>query len=165
MFKSTATPPEVTNRIALTCYRCGKRGHAVASCRVDKGVTCHRCGKAGHLQRACRGKAKSGSQRTGYRRAKPAVGKVKQEAAESDSDSTPTLFHLRSRGASNTPPITIEVKVDDCLINMEVDTGASVSLMSDSTFQGLWPGRSLSSTQVRLRAYSGEPSQCWDVAV
>ena len=29
--------------------------------------------------------------------------------------------------------------------------------MSDSTFQGLWPGRCLSSTQVRLRAYSGEP--------
>ena len=91
------------------------------------------------------------------RRAKPAVGKVKQEAAESDSDSTPTLFHLRSKGASNTPPITIEMKVDDCLINMEVDAGAFISLMSDSTFQGLWPGRSLSSTQGRLWAYSREP--------
>ena len=88
VFKSTATPPKFANRTALTCYHCGKRGHVVASCHVDKGIMCHRCGKAEHLQRACRGKAKSGLQRTGNGRAKPAVGKIKQEAAESDSDNT-----------------------------------------------------------------------------
>jgi hypothetical protein len=33
---------------------------------------------------------------------------------------------------------------------MEVDTGASMSLMSEGTFRQLWPGRSLSATDVRL---------------
>ena len=47
--------------------------------------------------------------------------------------------------------------MDDCCINMEVDTGASLSLMSNATFQGLWQGRSLDTTHVRLQAYSGQP--------
>ena len=39
---------------------------------------------------------------------------------------------------------------------MQVDTGASLSLMSETTFREHWPQRSLSSTQVRLCSYSGE---------
>ena len=41
-------------------------------------------------------------------------------------------------------------KVDDCLIPMEVDTGASMSLMSEHTFRRLWPRRSLVTTGVTL---------------
>ena len=40
---------------------------------------------------------------------------------------------------------------------MEVDTGASVSIMSEATFEQLWPGRSLSPTEVRLCTYLREP--------
>ena len=40
---------------------------------------------------------------------------------------------------------------------MEVDTGASMSIMSESTFKELWPGRSLHTTDVRLQSYSKEP--------
>ena len=41
--------------------------------------------------------------------------------------------------------------MDDCIIPIEVDTGASMSLMSESIFGMLWPGRS---TDVRLQSYS-----------
>ena len=61
-----------------------------------------------------------------------------------------------SGGMSTRPPIKVQVGVDDCLISMEVDTGASMSLMSDATFNKLWPGRSLSTTSVRLNTYSKE---------
>ena len=40
---------------------------------------------------------------------------------------------------------------------MEVDTGASMSLMPETTYRRLWPGRSLSATSVRLSTYSKEP--------
>ena len=43
------------------------------------------------------------------------------------------------------------------MVNMEVDTGVAMSLMSQTTFQGLWPGRDLEPSQVRLRAYTREP--------
>ena len=39
---------------------------------------------------------------------------------------------------------------------MQLDTGASLSLMSENTFKELWPDRSLSPSQVRLCSYSGE---------
>ena len=38
---------------------------------------------------------------------------------------------------------------------MELDTGASYSLMAEATFKETWPGRQLSPTQVRLHTYSG----------
>ena len=33
------------------------------------------------------------------------------------------LLHLRFPGVPNSPPIIVKVRVDDCLIGMEVDTG------------------------------------------
>ena len=68
--------------------------------------------------------------------------------------SSETEEELRSKGTTKTHPIMVEVKVDNCIIPMEVDTGASVSLMPYSTFARLWPGRSVEPTSVRLRTYS-----------
>ena len=48
------------------------------------------------------------------------------------------------------------MKLNDCVLNMEVDTGAAMSLMSQSIFQGMWPGRDLQLSKVRLRAYTKE---------
>ena len=39
---------------------------------------------------------------------------------------------------------------------MEVDTGASVSIMSEAVYHKLWPGRSLSTSPIRLQTYSKE---------
>ena len=43
-------------------------------------------------------------------------------------------FMITNFTAAKAPPITVEVKLDGCLVNMEVDTGASLSLMSEVTF-------------------------------
>ena len=51
------------------------------------------------------------------------------------------------------------VKLDDRTVDMEVDSGASLSLMAESTFRRLWPGRSLLPSYVRLQTYQ------WWVAV
>ena len=44
--------------------------------------------------------------------------------------------------------------MDDCLLSMEVDTGAAHSLISEKTFESLWPGRP---TDIRLQSYSKVP--------
>ena len=150
---STGSPVGSTG---LTCYRCGNKGHTVAKCRVSKDIVCHKCGKLGHLQRACRGKKKGTQQpRTGKWNKTRTVCQV-QEGTESEPEEE-TLCHVRSKNSTSSPPIEVEVKVDDCLITMEVDTGASMSLMPVSTFKTLWPRRGLQQSDVRLRTYSKNP--------
>jgi hypothetical protein len=98
--------------------------------------------KADHVNMSHLVWAKSGQRKTGKTKSKPVrrVRKDEEEEEEEESSDSNELLHLRSKGTSKSPPIMVEVKVDDCLINMEVDTGSSVSLMSYSTFTGLWPG-------------------------
>ena len=63
------------------------------------------------------------------------------------------MFTLSSR--SN--PITLSVKLNGCPTTMELDTGASLSVMGDSTLKALL-GDSVSITpsDVTLRTYTGE---------
>ena len=42
----------------------------------------------------------------------------------------------------------------NCSVPMEVDTGASMSIMSEATYYKLWPRRSQSTTHIRLLTYS-----------
>ena len=161
------TPPSRQNGdSAPTCYRCGNRGHTVAKCRVPRDVICHKCNKRGHLQRACNGSGKSDSNKRKPRGVSHVQDEEEEEEEEEqDSESgtdgrsrkPKTLHHLKSKGAPNSPPIIVKVRVDDCLPSMEVDTGAAHSLISEKTFQSLWPGRSLSPTDIRLQSYSKAP--------
>ena len=64
---------------------------------------------------------------------------------------------MESRGTAHSPPIKVDVKLDDCVVKMEVDTGATMTILSETTFQGLWSGRDLQPSQVRLQAYTKEP--------
>jgi len=48
------------------------------------------------------------------------------------------------------------VKLDTQDVCMNLDTGASVSIMSETKKKQLWPGRSLSPSQLKLQTYSKE---------
>ena len=148
-------------------------------CKVDSNIVCHKCRKRGHMQRACKSKSKPASSK---RKHKP-VGQVQDEEEEereeegdsddstigqineddsdnSTIDSTIGQIHARqvnaNKSKTGTPPITVRIKLDECLVDMEVDTGASVSLMSENTFRTLWPGRRVLPSPVRLRTYLKE---------
>ena len=41
--------------------------------------------------------------------------------------------------ASQTPPVVIPVKINNKQIQMELDTGAAVSLVSEGTYKLHWP--------------------------
>ena len=145
----------------FTCYRCGNRGHTIAECRISKSVVCHYCGKQSHLQRACKSKSTTSQAQTG--RCKT-VGRVQdeEEASESESDSRTTLYHLRSCGVANSPPIVVKVKLDDCFVNMEVDTGHSCLSLSS---EGCGPGGAYT---LHTSGFAPTPKSqllTWDVAM
>lgn len=49
------------------------------------------------------------------------------------------------------------MEIDNQVVDMEVDTGAACSLMSEVSFRQLWPSHKLSKAGLRLCTYSGEP--------
>ena len=54
---------------------------------------------------------------------------------------------------------SIDVTLDGASMSMEVDTGSARSIISESTYQKLWPhgkGQVLHSSKVVLRTYTGE---------
>ena len=56
----------------------------------------------------------------------------------------------------NNEPIQLQVSIDGVLVTMELDTGAAVSIVSESTFRRLWSGKVLERSGIRLCTYSGE---------
>ncbi len=55
------------------------------------------------------------------------------------------------------PPLKVQVLVDKCDVQMEIDTGASRSIMCESIFRSIWPKRKLQASSVKLQTYSKEP--------
>ena len=132
----------LVSRPGPTCYCCGVKGHIAAKCIVDKKVVCHQCGKRGHIRRACKAKPnRVGGKGKGKSRT---VCRVEGDEEEPEPAGA-HLCHVKSRGVAHSPPILVQVKLDDCLVSMEVDT-----------YGELWPGRVLQPSQVRLQSYSKE---------
>ena len=142
-FTRPEAPSSKPNSIkcTLTCFRCGRKGHTVSTCKTSKDVVCHRCHKRGHLQRAC----KSG-QSGGKGQAKSVSRLEESVEGELGGDdhnlSTAALYHLSSHVNTHTPLFLVSLKLYKELVKMEVDTGAMLSLMAECTFHQIWPERS-----------------------
>ena len=158
-------PPETVLKLGaskLKCYRCGDSKHLADKCPF-KSKICYGCKKPGHLKRNCRERQGDGSERApnsgGCNRVDADVS-VTNESQDEDSYlelSTLSLYMLRNEFAGR-KPVIISVKINEKLdTNMEVDTGAAVSVMSKETFLNL-PGKrgKLVPTQLKLRTYTGE---------
>ena len=125
------------------CYRCGNTTHTAQSCRF-KSAKCRHCGKVGHIERVCRSKAEQKS-------VKHPVCSIQEEDEEF------SLVDKLHGGSDKTPPIMVSVTVNNRPIEMELDTGAAFSLVSEATFRKLWPDSTLQESTIRLCSYSGDP--------
>ncbi len=54
-------------------------------------------------------------------------------------------------------PLKVRMVLDDCSLPMEIDTGASRSIMSQPQFKKLWPNKILEPSTTKLKTYSQEP--------
>ena len=59
------------------------------------------------------------------------------------------IMTIKQRQDGHTPPIKVHVEVEKVSIPMEVDTGASVSIMSENRYHKFWPRRGLSTSAIR----------------
>ena len=78
---------------------------------------------------------------------------------EEDDDDAYTMFTLTS---SSGDPIKLEVMINATPVEMELDTGAAVSVLSHATYQSLLQQSLIppvQKSQVKLKTYTGDPIQ------
>ena len=66
-------------------------------------------------------------------------------------DSLEEVQAVNQSGGGKLPPLKVCLQVDECEIPMEIDTGASISIMSEDTYRKIWPTRKLEVSNVKLQ--------------
>ncbi|XP_037518699.1 uncharacterized protein K02A2.6-like [Rhipicephalus sanguineus] len=177
--RAASTEAAVNKMVARggICSRCGD-AHSPSQCQFVHSQ-CLTCGKTGHLARVCRtGKQNSGPQqqpgsspgstpargqgrRRKWRRGRAAAGSGSSAARLNVVSEDPPIFDMWHTGLvpSSVPPYVLTVEVCGRPISMELDTGASVSVMAGKLFKRTFPGVAVEASGVMLRSYSGELSQ------
>ena len=74
---------------------------------------------------------------------------------ELETEPFPDDSILKVQGQS-TKPITVTLELNGTSLDMEVDTGAAVSLMSEATQKRLFPQVKLQKTTMKLQTYTAE---------
>ena len=151
-----------------TCYRCG--GPHLAPACPHKEKVCRHCKKKGHLDRVCRAKAralaKSNPPTTGPSPDKkpPKRTHYGQEQAEQEDNSSGDEYSLNAIHDEHSSPFTITLHINDTPVEMEVNVGATVSIINEATFHRIQQSSCASCTlepvSGKLKTYTGQ-----DIAV
>ncbi|XP_076049435.1 uncharacterized protein LOC143030158 [Oratosquilla oratoria] len=114
------------------CSGCGKL-HWKRDCPF-KNASCHLCKQKGHLKKMCY---------TSKSKTTPSKGNVNftdcnELPTESSVDSSYEYVYVISENVSD-EPIMVDVTLDSVRVPMEMDTGATCSLMPRCQYEGFWP--------------------------
>ena len=142
---STATPP---------CHRC-LGNHIPQTCKF-KQAECHKCHKKGHIAKAC--KTRQGCPVTEQGKATKKAHYVEEFLEPIEQSMTDNTYNLFTVAGSGQNPIVLKITVNDLPIQMELDTGASLSLLNQQTYKKV-PNLQLQPTDVQLKTYTGEVVQ------
>ncbi|XP_040074818.1 uncharacterized protein LOC120846971 [Ixodes scapularis] len=137
-----------------SCFRCGGN-HLAHKCH-HVGSVCFKCEQRGRLARVCRSNACQ-TEKAGPRSESRPVHNVDDELAAPESKSgTQEAYDLWALQAAGPEPMRVEVAVNGVTLNMELDTGASVSTISERKFTELFPSATLEPSDVHLRVLCGD---------
>ena len=146
-----------------TCYRCGGNHHP-SGCRF-RDANCNYCGKKGHIAKVCRSRLQETpkSSRPQHPSRKPRRPSQQahrlEEKAPLSLRHEPEIYTLFTLKSKKVAPFITTVEVDGSDLDMEVDTGASLSLISEDTYSSHWSAGAapvLTPSSISVRTYSGE---------
>ena len=146
--------------VTSPCYHCGGNNHRSEQCRYAN-VVCQQCNKKGHLQRVCRSKRQYGDGRTPYK--EKAVWNTRPR---DPGDPFTNVHHVEDQHETYQLYIVdtekektafwAMLKVNSKDLRMEIDTGASVSIISEETLRGCFEDIQIEDTRSKLKTYTGE---------
>ena len=153
-FETSTKPATSKTRTYDRCFRCGKTTHSPDTCRFRTN-SCFNCRKTGHIARMCRSKKRTGGGDINV------VDDMDDDTFRTDAhrreeEFEQSSYRLYNVKAAGNPPMRVALKIDGVETDMEVDTGASLSIISSRQFDISWPGRHLDPSSTKLRTYTGE---------
>ena len=104
------------------CDRCGLKNHTRDKC-WHKDKECLNCGKTGHLKSQC------GSKETGHRNPN-CTNYVQEEELPEVTELDTTVFRVTKKTQLGDKPIMVSVVIEGVAMEMELDTGAAVTIVS-----------------------------------
>ena len=156
--RNSKTPGRSKDTKPVTGHRC-EGPHKAPDCTFQK-ATCHKCGKQGHIAKVCRSKAK-------FQKLAPPKAPQQQHKQHtlqlydqlSDYESEYPEYPMHTLSASHSDAILATVELNKAKLQMEIDTGASRSIVGEDTFNQLWSEKLhplITPTQIQLKTYTGE---------
>ncbi|MEL6931000.1 MAG: RNase H-like domain-containing protein, partial [Cyanobacteria bacterium J06600_6] len=143
-----------------TCFRCGSDTHLASfqNCPA-RGKICSACQKTGHFSKVCRAQQASASpsrQHPVFKNHKPLkpMNTLHQEGTEEDEVRADLVYDMFTIHG-DTSPFEISLNLDGNQINFQIDTGASVTVLSGQDFKRYFRSVHLEDDRALLRAYSG----------
>ena len=148
-------PDRKTGDTLDDCYRCGGRHHA-SQCPF-KNEECFSCHNKGHTARKCRKKTRSNQKprQQNYEHQDRNNCIIVEEV--SDDENILCLYKVSSQ--SSTKPVHVQLAINGTPTGMEIDTGASLTIVSEKVFDLIKSGNhqlNVQPSESKLRTYTGE---------
>lgn len=124
------------------CTVCGLKNHLAKECRY-RSYRCDKCKEKGHLKKVCVSKMLN-------------VNNLSVTDTQMDSGGDCEECNLLSLRCVGISPILIPVLINDSIeLHMELDTGSSISVISDKLYQKYFAESQLSNDNLKLCLYNG----------
>ncbi|KAL4009353.1 hypothetical protein ACER0C_003205 [Sarotherodon galilaeus] len=144
--------PQRNNKLPM-CFRCGKKSHDAANCWF-KEKECLQCNKKGHIQKMCKSKQYDKKKIKMWKRDRK-LHEV-NETESNDSEEDLACLELYTMQEKDNDAIWLTPKIQGIELQMELDTGSALSLISYEDYRNKFPNLKLKHTSVKLKTYTGE---------
>jgi len=105
----------------------------VNKCNLDRSVRCYGCGKLGHLRAVC----------------------FKATSSTNNLEEMLSLEHAKYRDK-----FVLSLEIEGKKVEFELDSGAAVTVMSESEATKLFPTATIHHTKLRLISFCGRALRC-----